>query len=491
MVLVEAADATATRLEKDSMGTKAVPAQAYYGVQALRGKENFTMLGLTASQAYPDLIKAFGWVKKAAAKANMELGLLDAHNPEHNRAVGQAIMDACDELIAGQFNAEYIVDVFQGGTGTSNHMNTNEILGNRATELLGGKKGEYLVHPNDHVNYGQSTNDVTPTVMRLTVLSMHPPLMDSVNLLATTLRKKAAEFSAILIPGRTHMQDAVPLTMGQVFGGYAYAIERVRDGIAHAIDELHAVGLGASALGTGLNTHPDYRPLVTRYLGDASGFPIRQTHDYFYATSSLAPFVAYSGALRNLAVELEKIAHDFKLYSSGPKTAIGELKLPDLQPGSSIMPGKVNPVLPELMDQLSYAVQGNDATIALCGQNGQWQLNVMMPLTILKLSESMRLLTNGLRLFAQNCVDGLAANTDMCEQRMEKSTILLTALNPYIGYEKAALIAKRVLGEGKTVRQVVLEDKLTDNTGKLLTEDYLNQILSVEAMTQPRHLINY
>jgi aspartate ammonia-lyase len=477
-----------TRLEKDSLGTREVPADAYYGIQALRGSQNFTMLGLTPGQAYPDLIKAFGWVKKAAARANMELGLLDKLNPDNNTAIGKALMQACDELIDGKFNDQYIVDVFQGGTGTSNHMNTNEILGNRATEILGGQKGEYRVHPNDHANYGQSTNDVTPTVMRLTTLAMHPGLLQSVNLMADSLRAKAKQFENILIPGRTHMQDAVPLTMGQQFGAYATAVEIARDGIVAAADLLHEVGLGASALGTGLNTHPDYRPLVARYMAEYSGFPIRQSRDYFYATSSLAPFVVYSSALRNLAVELEKIAHDFKLYSSGPKTAIGELKLPDLQPGSSIMPGKINPVMPELLDQLSYAVQGNDATIALCGQNGQWQLNVMMPLTVLKITESMKLLTNGLRLFALNCVDGLEANTEMCEQRMAKSTILLTALNPYVGYEKAAAIAKRIIGEGKTVREVVLEEKLTDRKGELLTEARLNEILSVAGMTQPRAL---
>jgi aspartate ammonia-lyase len=486
--MVATATEQPTRIEHDSLGQKAVPANAYYGVQALRGKENFTMLGLTPSQAYPALIKAFGWVKKAAARANMELGLLDKLDPANNTAVGNALMQACDELIAGQFNDEYIVDVFQGGTGTSNHMNTNEILGNRATELLGGKKGEYKVHPNDHANYGQSTNDVTPTVMRLTTLAMHPALLEAVTLMATSLRQKQTEFADILIPGRTHMQDAVPLTMGQVFGGYALAVEDACDAIVHAADKLHEVGLGASALGTGLNTHPDYRRLVAQYLGEYSGFAIRQTRDYFYATSSLAPFVAYSGALRNLAVELEKIAHDFKLYSSGPKTAIGELKLPDLQPGSSIMPGKVNPVMPELLDQLSYAVQGNDATIALCGQNGQWQLNVMMPLTILKLTESMKLLTNGLQLFARNCVQGLEANTEMCQQRMDKSTILLTALNPYIGYEKAALVGKRVIKEGLSVRDVVLQEQLTDRKGQLLTNERLDDILSVKGMTEPRAL---
>jgi aspartate ammonia-lyase len=476
----------ATREEKDSLGVRQVPADAYYGVQALRGSENFVMSGLTPKQAYPAVIKAFAWIKKAAAKTNMELGLLDKQDTANNQAVGEALMAACEEMLTGRFDDAFIVDVFQGGTGTSNHMNANEILSNRATELLGGKKGEYRVHPNDHTNYGQSTNDVTPTVMRLTLLAMHPDMMQSIERLEESLRQKATAFAQILIPGRTHMQDAVPLTMGQVFGAYAHAIGETKAQVAQAREKLLEIGLGASALGTGLNTHPQYREMVTRYLAQFSGFALKQTPDYFYATSSFAPFAAYSAALRNLAIEVEKIAQDFKLYSSGPKTGIAELKLPDLQPGSSIMPGKVNPVLPELMNQLSYAVQGNDYTVALCAQNGQWQLNVMMPLTLLRLTESMRLLTNGLRLFADLCVSGVEANTAQCQQRLEHSTILLTALNPYIGYEQAARVAKRVIAENKTVREVVLEDAMTDRNGEVLTPQRLDDILSVEAMTAPR-----
>lgn len=474
-----------TRQEKDSLGYKEVPAAAYYGIQALRGKENFQISGLTPAQAYPAAIKAFGWIKKAAAKTNMELGLLDKTNPDNNRAIGEAIMKAADEMIAGKFDEDFIVDVYQGGTGTSNHMNANEVLANRATELLGGSKGEYKVHPNDHVNYGQSTNDVTPTVMRLTFLAMHPELMKSLKQIEESLRKKSVQFKDLLIPGRTHMQDAVPMTLGQQFGAYANAIKDAAENVEHASKKLHEIGLGASALGTGLNTHARYRDNVTKDLAAISGLPLKKTEDYFQATSSFGSFAAYSGALRGVALELEKIAHDFKLYSSGPKTAIGEIKLPDLQPGSSIMPGKVNPVYPELMDQLSYIVQGNDLTIGLCVQNGQWQLNVMMPTILLKMSESMNVLTRGLKAFAEKCVDGIEANTEMTKLRMERSTILLTALNPYIGYEAAAKIAKKVVGEGKTVREVVLEENMTDRAGKPLTNEYLDQILSVEAMTAP------
>ncbi|MEB3244765.1 MAG: aspartate ammonia-lyase [Vampirovibrionales bacterium] len=474
-----------TRTEKDSIGERQVPAGAYYGIQALRGSENFPMTGFKPAQVYPEAIRAFGWIKKAAAQANTELNLLDPLDAARNAAIGKALMQAADEMIAGRFNDQFIVDVFQGGTGTSNHMNANEILANRASELMGAKLGEYSVNPNDHANYGQSTNDVTPTVMRLTVLAKHDALVESVNLLESSLREKAKQFSQVLIPGRTHMQDAVPLTLGQVFGGYANAIKHAGQNIVYFKDRLLMIGLGASALGTGLNTHPQYRTLVTRYLAQISGFDLRQHEDYFQATSSFGCFTDYSAAMRSVAIELEKIAHDIKLYSSGPKTAIAELKLPSLQPGSSIMPGKINPVLVELMDQVSYAVQGNDYTIALCAQNGQWQLNVMMPLTLIKLVDSMTLLTNGLREFSNRCVAGLEANLENIETRMSRSTILLTALNPYIGYAQAAQIAKKVLNEGLTVREAALSMKIQEHTGNVLTPERLDEILSVEAMTQP------
>lgn len=475
-----------TRLEKDSLGTREVPSSAYYGIQALRGSENFPITGIKPAHQYPEAIWAFGCIKKAAASTNMQLGLLDQTNPELNRKIGEALMQACDEMIEGHYNSQFIVDVYQGGTGTSNHMNCNEILANRANEILGGQKGDYKpVHPNDHPNFGQSTNDVTPTVLRLTFLKKHQPLLQSLRLLEETFRAKAKTNEAVLICGRTHMQDAVPLTLGQQLEAYANALSDCVENLEFAAQKLKAIGLGASALGTGLNTHKDYRPLVVQKLSEITGFELRQAKDYFQATSSFGLFSDYSSALRSVAIELEKIAHDLKLYSSGPKTAIGELKLPNLQPGSSIMPGKINPVLPELMDQLSYAVQGNDLSVALCSQNGQWQLNVMMPLILVKISESQTLLTNGLRQFAQHCVAGLEPNLEFIQHRMDYSTILLTALNPYIGYAHAADIAKTVLAEGKTVREVALSLDITDKFGKKLDKARLDEILSVEAMTQP------
>lgn len=483
--VAEESKTTRTRTEKDSLGTKEVPADAYYGIQALRGKENFPISGVPISQGIPEQIKAFGWVKKATAQTNMELGLLDKNDPDNNQKIGEALMAAADEMIAGKFNSEFIVDVYQGGTGTSNHMNANEVLANRATELLGGKKGEYIVHPNDHANYGQSTNDVTPTVMRLTFLHMHGPLMKSIRHFEKALRQKAEEFKNDLIPGRTHMQDAVPLTLGQQFGAYADAIADAAENVEFASKRLYHIGLGASALGTGLNTHARYRPTVTKNLAVISGFDLKQAKNYFQATSSFGLFSDYSAALRSVAIELEKIAHDIKLYSLGPRTGLGEISIPDWQPGSSIMPGKVNPIYPELMDQLSYIVQGNDHTISLCAQNGQLQLNVMMPAILLKMTESQRILTNALPVFADKLIAGIAFNPDIAEYRLQNSAQLVTALNPHIGYENAATVAKKVNKEGKTVKDAVLEMGITDRNGNPLTEERLAEILSPEAMTEP------
>ncbi|MFN8614735.1 MAG: aspartate ammonia-lyase [Vampirovibrionales bacterium] len=469
----------ATRDEKDSLGVRQVPADAYYGVQALRGHENFPISGVTAPVAYPEAIRAYGWIKKATAQTNGHLGLIP-------QDMADAIATAAQEMIDGKFNDQFIVDVYQGGTGTSHHMNVNEILANRATELMGGNKGEYTVNPNDHVNYGQSTNDVTPTMMRLTFLSMHAPLVASLKQFQASLLAKSVEFKDVLIAGRTHMQDAVPLTMGQQFGAYAHAMQDAIDNVEHAAKRLYQIGLGASALGTGLNTHPQYRPVVTEKLAAISGLPLVMHPDYFQATSSFGHFADYSAALRSVAIELEKTAHDLKLYSMGPKTGLGELLLPSKQPGSSIMPGKINPIYPELMDQMSYIVQGNDLTIALCAQNGQLQLNVMMPTILLKMVESQRILTNSFKLFAAECIDGLKVDEAVAKHRIETSCVLLTALNPHIGYAAAADIAKKVLSEGKPVSDVALAMNLTDKlTGQPIDAQRLAEILAVEKMTSP------
>lgn len=475
----------ATRQEKDSLGLKDIPADVYYGIQTLRGKENFPISGLTVAQLMPEQITAFGWVKKATAQTNMELGLLDKTDADNNQRIGKALMEAADEMIAGRFNDQFIVDAYQGGTGTSNHMNANEVLANRATEILGGALGEYTVHPNDHANYGQSTNDVTPTVMRLVFLSMHVPLVKSITLFKEALCLKKEAFKDTLIPGRTHMQDAVPLTLGQQFGAYASAIAQCLENVEFASKRLYKVSLGASALGTGINTHPNYREKVTKNLAQASGFAIEAVEDYFQATSSFGLFGDYSSALRSLALEMEKIAHDIKLYSMGPKTGLGEIVIPDWQPGSSIMPGKVNPIYPELMDQLSYIVQGNDHAIALAVQNGQLQLNVMMPTILLKMTESMRILTSALPIFASKLIHGIEVNTEITQYRLENSAQLVTALNPIIGYEQAALVAKKVNKENMSVPEAVEALGLKDKENKPLTKDRLKTLLSAKAMTQP------
>ncbi len=472
------------RLEKDSLGSLEIPADAYYGIHALRGSHNFPITGLKAKDVYPEALRALGWIKKAAAKTNMQLGVLVPNDTVQNEAVGQAILQAADEMIAGQFNDQFIIDVYQGGTGTSLHMNANEILANRATEILGGNLGEYRVHPNDQVNYGQSTNDVIPTVIRLTLLQKHPGLVQALQLLLQALRQKAEQFSILIIPGRTHMQDAVPLTLGQVFGGYASAVLDATHNIEATSQKLHEIGLGASAVGTGLNTAPGYREQVVTNLSEISTIPLQQVRDYFQATSSFGSFTAYSASLRGIALELEKIAQDLKFYSSGPRTAIGEIKLPDLQAGSSIMPGKVNPIMPELINQISYAVQGNDLSVALAVQNGQLQLNVMMPLILLKLTESMTLLTQGVSVFTNKCVKGIEANHTQIADRLAHSTVLVTALNPVIGYEQAASIAKEVITSGKTVQEVILESHIRDRQGNLLTSERLAKLLAPEAMTE-------
>lgn len=474
-----------TRKEIDSLGVKSIPSSAYYGINALRGKENFPISGFTSAHMYPESIKVIGWIKKAAAKTNMELGAFDPSNPLLNEEVGKAIMQATDELIEGKFNNQFIVDVYQGGTGTSFHMNANEIIANRATEIVGGKKGEYKIHPNDHVNYGQSTNDVIPTAIRLTILVMHEGFMTNMTGLIKALQNKSIEFANIIIPGRTHMQDAIPLTLEQVFGAFADSINDAGNYVETAALKLHEIGLGATAVGTGLNSAPGYRDLVIKNLSAISGIDLKPVCNYFQYTSSFGSIAAYSAALRGVAIELEKISHDLKFYSSGPCSAIAEIKLPPLQAGSSIMPGKVNPVLPELINQISYAVQGNDLSVSLAAQNGQLQLNVMMPLILLKITDSVRLLTNGLKVFAERCITGIEENHSSIEEHLQKSAVLITALNPYIGYEAASQIAKKATQSGKTIYEIILEEQITDKNNQPITEEILYKILSAKAMTEP------
>ena len=460
----------ATRTEKDSLGTKEIPANVYYGIQTARAVENYPISGM---RAHPTLIRAFGMVKEAAAEANCQLGLLA-------EKVANAIIQAAQEVQQGKWNDEFVVDVFQAGAGVSFHMNTNEVIANRAIEILGGTLGDYSkVHPNDHVNYGQSTNDVFPTGMRLaTLLELEKfyPVLDS---LTTALGKKGKEFHDILKSGRTHMQDAVPMRLGQEFTAYAGAIKRAYDAIHSGSDLLRELGLGGSAVGTGINTHPDYRQNAIHNLARISGQRLMPVDDMRYAMQSNLAMAAVSSALRNLALEVVRISNDLRLLASGPNTGLAEINLPALQPGSSIMPGKINPVVPELAAMVSFQVIGNDLAVAMAVQAGQLELNVMMPTMAYSVLQSITILTNMLRQFADKCVAGITANDTRCNFYVQATVSLATALNPYIGYAKAAEVAKESVATGRTIIEIVRQREL-------LSEDQINEILDPARMTEPR-----
>ena len=460
----------AMRQEKDSLGFVEVPAGALYGAQTARAVENFPISGLRAS---PFLIRAIVMIKWAAAQANGDLGLI-------TREQADAIMQAADEVLGGQHLDQFVVDVFQAGAGVSFHMNTNEVLANRASQILGGALGEYkLVHPNDHVNYGQSTNDVFPTAMRLSALLALAELYPVLDGMAEGLDAKAAEFDGILKSGRTHMQDAVPIRLGQEFAAYAVAVRRAHTAIAQSSDSLRELGLGGSAVGTGINTHPEYRFQAVKLLSELSRQKLTPAEDMRYAMQSCAPMATVSGALRTLALEVIRISNDLRLLSSGPNTGFREIDLPGLQPGSSIMPGKVNPVLPELAAMVGFQVVGNDAAVAMAVQAGQLELNVMMPTMAHNVLQSITILTNTLRELDHRCVRGITANADRCTFYAQSTVSLATALNPYIGYARAAQVVKESIATGKSIIDIVREEKL-------LTEDQIATILDARAMTEPR-----
>ena len=462
--------ASAMRQEKDSLGFVEVPATALYGAQTARAVTNFPISGMHASTY---LVRAAAMIKLAAARANGDLGLL---KPEQSRA----IIEAAQEVLDGQHLDQFVVDVFQAGAGVSFHMNTNEVLANRANQLLGGDLGAYTqVHPNDHVNYGQSTNDVFPTAMRLSALLALRDLYPVLASLADGLEAKAAEFDGILKSGRTHMQDAVPIRLGQEFAAYAVAMRRNEASLRSAETTLLELGLGGSAVGTGINTHPDYRALAIRYLTELSGFALTPSEDMRYAMQSCAPMATVSGALRTLALELIRISNDLRLLSSGPNTGLREIDLPGLQPGSSIMPGKVNPVLPELAAMVGFQVVGNDAVVAMAVQAGQLELNVMMPAMAHNVLQSIVILTNTLRELDHRCIRGIIANEDRCAFYAQSTVSLATALNPYIGYARAAQVVKESIATGRSIIDLVREQKL-------LTDEQIASILDARAMTEPR-----
>ena len=457
------------RIETDSLGVVSVPDDALWGAQTQRAIENFPISGLRQPSDY---IRVSALVKRAAAEANMSLGLLDKDR-------GQAIIRAASQIMEGRWHEHFVVDPFQAGAGTSHNMNANEVIANLANEALGGVRGQYSpVHPNDHVNMAQSTNDFIPTVIRVAGRLKAKALLPVIDALVSALEAKAVEFDAVLKSGRTHLQDAVPVRLGQEFGAYARAVRLDGERIARAEGNLKHLGIGGTATGTGLNSHPNYPPIVVSNISELTDIEFRPSENRFEAMQSTADLVDVSSSLRTLAVTLTRIANDLRLLSSGPTTGLGEIALPAVQPGSSIMPGKVNPVMAEMLNMVCYHVMGNDQTIMACSQAGQFELNVMMPIIAYNLLQSFEILTNGIRAFTERCVRGIQANLEHCKQLAERSMGLATALNPYIGYSAAAQVAQEALARGVSLRQVVLDKGY-------LSEEQLDAILDPYTMTEP------
>ncbi len=458
-----------TRTERDPLGTLDVPSGAYYGIQTLRAVRNFPISDLRAPA---DLIVATVLIKKAAAQANLALGRLDAD-------VAGAITAAADEVIAGSFRDQFVVDVYQAGAGTSHHMNVNEVLANRAGELLGDPLGTYArVHPNDHVNMGQSTNDVFPTATRVALLLTLPRLVASARDLAGALEAKAARFAHVLKVGRTHLQDAVPITLGQEFSGFAACIARGADDVDNASAQLLELNLGATAVGTGLNAGTEYTRLAVAHLAQETGLPLRPAGNRFRVTQSMGDVLAVSGAVRRLATEAGKVASDLRMLAMGPRAGLGEIVLPAVQPGSSIMPGKVNPSVPEMVNQVVYQVIGCDAAVAAACEAGQLELNVMMPVIAWNALHAAGILAQALSVLRERTVEGLEADEARCRELLDRSTAPATALSPYLGYAVTAEIAKEAIATNRTIREVVERRGLLD-AGRL------DRILSPEAMTEP------
>lgn len=458
-----------TRIEKDTLGQVEVPADAYYGAQTARAVENFPISGL---KPHPAFVRATVLIKKCAARANMATGRLDP-------SIGEAIVQAADESLAGKFDRDFVVDPFQAGAGTSHNMNVNEVLANRAAELLGGKRGETsLVHPNDHVNMAQSTNDVIPTAIRLASLRMLSQLLPALEGVRDALRRKGKEFDSILKSGRTHLQDAVPIRLGQEFEAYAVAVDKNISGTERCLPQLYELGIGGTAVGTGMNAEPRYIDLVVRELATETGYPLTQATNRIETTQNMDPFVALSSALKGTAVNLVRIANDLRLLSSGPRTGFAEIILPPLQPGSSIMPGKVNPVMPEVTDMVGFQVIGADTVITLAAQAGQLELNVMMPVIAFNLLFALEILTNTVRRLGDSCIEGITANGARCRRYLEESLGLATALAPFIGYAAAAEVAKESAATGKSIHDTVLAKGL-------LSKEDLEKVLEPYALTEP------
>jgi len=459
---------SATRKETDSMGSMTVPAEALYGAQTARARDNFPISGIVFPRPF---LRALGMVKEHAAKVNRELGLIDER-------VALAVMDAAEEVIIGDLDDHFPLDIFQTGSGTSTNMNANEVIANRACQLLNEPLSSRTVHPNDHVNYGQSSNDVIPTVMHLAAaVEIKEQLLPKLDELRKALGAKAREFDDIVTIARTHLQDATPIRLGQVFGGYFRQVALVISELERTMDGLCELPLGGTAVGTGLNTHPEFAQRVIAGLAEVTALPLREAKDHFAAQGGKEQVVAASGALKTTATALFKIANDIRFLASGPRCGLGELQLPAVQPGSSIMPGKVNPVMAESLMQVCAQVVGNDTTITLSSMSGNFELNVMMPVMAHNLLQSIDLLANATDQFNERCLQGLAADRERCEGLIEESLAMCTALAPVIGYDQAAAIAKQAHETGRTVREVAIAEKV-------LPEEELHSLLDPRPMTE-------
>jgi len=463
---------TGTRREHDSLGDREVPADAYYGIQTLRATENFPVSGIMPR---PEFIRAYAMVKKAAALANQDVGWLEPR-------IAESIVAACDEILAGKMHDQFVVDDFQAGAGTSFNMNFNEVIANRALELTGREKGDYrFIHPNDHVNMAQSTNDTYPTAMRLCILTLAQDLMDNLEELRHAYAKKGMEFDRVLKSGRTHLMDALPVTLGQEFAAYSVAIKKARDQLKGTLKLLEEVPLGATAVGTGANTHPDYHKQVVAHLREITALNLAVAEDPCESLQSRLDFASVSSGLRNLALELIRISNDLRLMNSGPVTGWAEIRLPATQPGSSIMPAKVNPVMAECMDMICFQVVGNDIAVAMSVQAGQMELNVMNPVMIHNILESIVLLNNYIPVFIEKCVSGIEADEGKCRSYLDKNPAIATFLEPYIGYMKSAEIAKEALSRNMSVKDLVIEKGI-------LTHEQLEQVFDLECLIGRRKL---
>jgi fumarate hydratase, class II len=457
-----------SRIERDPLGELPVPAEALYGIQTARAVENFPISGLRPLSAFVDAVI---WIKRSAALTHRETGRLEAK-------LADAIVQAADEILSGKHRDQFVVDVYQAGAGTSHNMNCNEVLANRANELLGGKRGDYRpVHPNDHVNMAQSTNDVIPTAMRLATLASMPALLGAMDALAAQCLAKGVQFDHVIKSGRTHLQDATPIRLGQEFTAYGHTVERHRDKLAQASDWLRAIGIGGTAVGTGLNAEPEYPALMVKYLRQVSGLELQAGEDRVQLMQSMGDIATLSGALRAWVLDLNKIANDLRLLASGPRTGLAEILLPAVQPGSSIMPGKVNPSIAEMVNQVCYQALGLDTTVALAAEAGQLELNVMMPVIAHNIVFGLIIVGNATRVLSERCIAGIEADERLCAYWLERSPALVTALAPKLGYAESAKLAKEALATGLTVKELVVKKGL-------LKGDELEEVLNLRAMTE-------